>query len=579
MPRYIIYCRKSSEAEDRQVLSIESQITELKRLAERCHLNVVDIMTESYSAKAPGRPVFNQMLKKINQGKADGIICWKLDRLARNPLDGAQITWLLQRGILKHIRAFDRDYFPEDNVLLLNVEFGMANQFILDLSKNVKRGLKTKAEKGWRPGLAPLGYLNDKTKDRGKREIIIDPKRFALVKKMWEMMLEGSHTVAQIIEIANDKWGFRGRDGKPLGRSNIYEIFSSPFYCGLFEYPKGSGNWYKGAHKPMVTQQQYDKVQILLGRNGRPRPKKHNFAYTGLLRCGECGGAITAEEKNQIICPVCKKKFSSNNRVACPKCNTAFEDMKSPTILRYVYYHCVKKKNPKCTQKSIELKHLENQIEDYLSKIRISVKFKDWALTYLRQSSRQEAACRDSILKSKRSAYDGCLRKLDNLFQMKISPHNKDGSLITDQEYARRKAELVMEKARLEEILNDTGARATRWLKDAEKTFEFACYAQTYFAKGTAEEKARILQSLGSNLTIKDKKLHIQLKKVAKIIQSITETTPETKAGFEPEKQGQNERKLEDSFAKNPRLLRTLDDVRTCLLKEWEAKIFLPVIL
>jgi len=121
MLRYFIYCRKSSEAEDRQVLSIDSQISELKNLAEKLHLSVIDIFTESQSAKSPGRPVFNNVLKKINQGKAEGIICWKLDRLARNPIDGGQIIWMLQKGIIKHIQTFDRGYYPEDNVLLMNV--------------------------------------------------------------------------------------------------------------------------------------------------------------------------------------------------------------------------------------------------------------------------------------------------------------------------------------------------------------------------------------------------------------------------------------------------------------------------
>jgi len=214
--RYIIYCRKSSEAEDRQVLSIESQITELKKLAERLNLEVVEVLTESQSAKSPGRPIFNEMIKKINQGKADGIICWKLDRLARNPIDGGQIIWILQKGIIKHIQTFDRSYYPEDNVLLMSVEFGMANQFILDLSKNVKRGLRTKLEKGWRPNLAPLGYLNSRTKGKGKNEIIKDPERFDLIKKMWKLMLSGSYSPPKILKIANNKWALRTRNGKPL---------------------------------------------------------------------------------------------------------------------------------------------------------------------------------------------------------------------------------------------------------------------------------------------------------------------------------------------------------------------------
>jgi len=568
MSRYIMYCRKSSEAEDRQVLSIESQINELKNLAKRFGFNFVDIMTESYSAKAPGRPVFNKMLKSIQQGQADGIICWKLDRLARNPIDGGQIIWMLQRGVIKHIRAFDRDYYPEDNVLLLNVEFGMANQYVLDLSKNVKRGLRTKAEKGWQPGIAPLGYLNDKTKDRGKREIITDPKRFTLVKQMWELLLSGSYPVTQIIRIANNEWGFRSPNGRPLAKSTIYEIFANPFYCGLFEYPRGSGNWYHGSHKTMITQEEYDKAQILLGRKGRPRPQKHNFPFIGILRCGECGGTVTAEVKNQIICPVCKKKFSSNNRAACPNCDTAFEDMKSPKILKYIYYHCTKKTQPKCTQKSIESKQLDQQINGYLSKIRISANFKSWAIRYLKERGKQESNYRNSIFQSKRRAYDGCLRKLDNLFQMRISPLNKDGRLITDQEYLRQKSELLKEKAQIEEILKDTGANASRWLNDAEKYFEFACHAQISFTKSSPEEKGRILQTLGSNLTIKDKKLHIQLKKVAEVIKKIVERVPEVKSQFEPEKQSENERNLEEFYAKSPVVLRELDDVRTYLIRQ-----------
>jgi len=149
--RYFIYCRKSTEAEDKQVLSMESQIRELTDLAKRLGLRVVGVLTESKSAKAPGRQAFNELLQRIYKGEASGIICWKLDRLARNPIDGGQISWMLQRRVIKHILTADRSYYPEDNVLLMNVEFGMANQFVRDLSRNTKRGLKAKVEKGWLP--------------------------------------------------------------------------------------------------------------------------------------------------------------------------------------------------------------------------------------------------------------------------------------------------------------------------------------------------------------------------------------------------------------------------------------------
>lgn len=566
MPRYFIYCRKSSEAEDRQVLSIESQINELKRLAERLGLPVIEILTESQSAKAPGRPVFNEMLRKINQGKTDGIICWKLDRLARNPIDGGQIIWMLQKGVIKHIQTYDRGFYPEDNVLVMNVEFGMANQYILDLSKNVKRGLKTKVEKGWLPGLAPLGYLNDISKEKGARVIIKDPERFELVRKMWELMLTGSYTPPKILDIAKNQWGLRTYYGGALGRSTIYRIFTNPFYYGWFEYPKGSGNWYQGAHEPMITMDEYDKVQVLLGRNGRPRPKKYNFAFRGLIKCGECGAMVTVDEKNQIICSSCKFKFSSNNRCECPKCKTPIEKMKNPKILKYVYYHCTKRKNPECTQGSIEVKELEKQIDEYLSNIHISERFKNWAIKYLKEENEKELSSRETILNSQRKTYDNCLKKLNNLFQLKISPLNTNGSLLSDEEYARRKAELMKEKVRLEEILSDTEGRVEKWLDIGEKVFDFACYARYWFENGTPEEKGSILQALGSNLTLKNKMLCILMRKVFLPIENVTQRVPEVRAAFEPKKHGLNDRKLEEFYSKSPIVRRKVDEVRTWIM-------------
>ena len=162
--KYFLYTRKSSESEDRQVQSLDDQITRLERLAKDLHLDIIKpYYTEAKSAKKPNnRPQFDEMLQRIENGEANAILCWQINRLSRNPIDSGKLGWLLQQGILKSIQTIDRQYLPDDNVLLFNVETGVANQYILDLKKNTKRGVDSKLEKGWLPNFAPLGYLNDK---------------------------------------------------------------------------------------------------------------------------------------------------------------------------------------------------------------------------------------------------------------------------------------------------------------------------------------------------------------------------------------------------------------------------------
>lgn len=567
MPGYFIYCRKSSEAEDRQVLSIESQTEVMREISLKLNIRVSEVLTESRSAKEPGRPVFNSMMERISRGEAAGIICWKLDRLARNPVDGGTVIWAVKRQGIRVItpaQTFARD---EDNIILMYMEFGMAQKQIDDLSKNVKRGLMTKAKSGWHPGVAPLGYLNHTDRQTGQNTVIPDPERFTLVRKMWDLMLAGLHTPPRIREIANSEWGFRTRPtrkmgGKPLARSAIYQLFTKPFYCGSFEYPTGSGNWHRGRHEPMVTPDEYDRVQALLGRNGNPRPReRRSLPYIGLIRCGECGCAVTAEEKHQVICGACKFKFAYRARERCPRCQVQVGQMREPLFLHYTYYHCSKSRRPRCAQKSVSMGYVEEQIAGFISCIAISPNFKAWALRCLRELRARDLAEVKDVQASQRRCLDQLREELDNLLALRTSVNNRGGILITDDEYMQRRSKLMGQMEAIERTLNNAN-NGDQW-DSTERIFEIAEAAQRTFSGGDSEAKKAILSAVASNLTLTDKKLNIVAKKPFVILESALFPETSILPPIEPEKSRNLQRQSIPTIFLSTSRLGDLDEDRT----------------
>src|SRR3989344_3570859 len=117
--KYVAYARKSTDQEEKQITSIDDQLREIKRIGEGC--NVTKTFIEKRSAKTS--------------------------------VDGGQIIWMLQNGIIKEIRTDDGVYSSGDDMIMLYIHFGMANQFSLNLSKDVKRGLTSRVEEGVRPSI------------------------------------------------------------------------------------------------------------------------------------------------------------------------------------------------------------------------------------------------------------------------------------------------------------------------------------------------------------------------------------------------------------------------------------------
>jgi site-specific DNA recombinase len=335
--KFLIYVRKSSESEERQVLSIPAQLNELNAIAEREGYEEQQIFEESMSAKASGRPVFNQMLKMIEKGKGYSLLVWNVDRLARNMVDGGMLLELMDQKKIVEIRTYERTYrnTPDDK-FMMSLYFGMAKKYVDDLSVNVKRGNLEKLKRGDWINRAPFGYVNDKA----TKTIVLDSVRAPYVRKIFEMYATGLSGHKAISDLLFDQ-GLRSTSGNKLYKSGVEKILKSSFYCGIME---SNGSQYRGNHEPLISSQLFEKCQEVSGKKAKPRAQTRNFTLSGFITCAKCECAITAEIKKG----------------------------------KYIYYHCTNGKGI-CDQRSFNTNesNLHDQITLDLKKLKISQRMID----------------------------------------------------------------------------------------------------------------------------------------------------------------------------------------------------------
>ena len=344
--RYCLYARKSSESEERQVLSIDSQIKEMLQLADREGLEIVAMKRESHSAKETGqRPVFNEIIEEIKDGKYNAILTWAPDRISRNAGDLGKIVDLMDAGKLLQIRTFGQTFSNNPNEKFLLMILGSQAKLENDnRGINVKRGLRTRVESGLWPGMAPLGYINQKRMDK-KCQIIPDPDRAHVIKQMFEKVAFEGWSGRKVYNWLRFDLNFYTRGNKPLTLSGVYRIFDMPIYYGPFEYPRNSGQWYQGSHEPLITKELFDKAQDRLKRDKIVRENRE-FAFTKLFTCGMCESGITAQEK--------------------------YKELKDGTTAKYVYYSCSKSKDRNCKNKYIREEELIEELFKVIDKVSIN---------------------------------------------------------------------------------------------------------------------------------------------------------------------------------------------------------------
>jgi len=349
--KYCLYARKSSESDERQAMSIDSQLVEMRSLADNEGLNVVCELQESYSAKDSGkRPIYNKMLAGLADGEYNAILTWAPDRLSRNAGDLGAVVDLMDQSKLLHIRTYSQTFTNNPNEkFLLMILCSQAKLENDNKSINVKRGIKTKCEMGWRPGVAPLGYMNRAF--GGINDIILDPERAPIIKEAFEKAgyerWSGRRLKAWL-----DEQGITNRSGKSISVSQILVILNTPFYYGRFQYPQApDAPWYNGAHEPLISKELFDLVQQSRGVNKGMWGSK-TFAFRGILKCGQCGADITAQDKFKVL-----KKTSE--------------------VKRFVYYNCTRRKDPNCKERYINEDKLCILLQEFIEANHAKLKYTD----------------------------------------------------------------------------------------------------------------------------------------------------------------------------------------------------------
>ncbi len=326
--RYCLYARKSSEDDERQALSIDSQIKAMLELAKREGLEIAEVRRESHSAKASGeRPVFKQLLDDIRAGMFSGILTWAADRLSRNAGDLGTVVDLMDQGRLIEIRTHGQRFTNNPNEkFLLMILCSQAKLENDNRGINTKRGMKTRAEMGHRPCIPALGYALEKRLEDKKNRVIPDPIRGPFVKQTFEKVAY-QHTSGRQLYQWMQEVGFTTKLGRTITLSMIYRMLRNPFYTGKFEYPVGSGNWYQGTYEPLVSQRLFEEAGKVLDMAPKKAWGTKEFAFTKMIICGACGSGITAEEKHKKL--------------------------KDGSIKKYVYYRCCHAKDINCKDGSI----------------------------------------------------------------------------------------------------------------------------------------------------------------------------------------------------------------------------------
>lgn len=562
---FAMYNRKSSESDERQALSIESQRERNQKTAEYHGIKIKpeNIIEESKSAKRSGtRPEFNKLLSNIRKGKIDGIIVWNVDRISRNAGDAGDVIDLMDEEKLKYVITPQQIFrnLPNDKMML--TFYCMQAKVENDhKGEGVKRGLIKKREMGYPPHGVGVGYLND-SGEKGYRTIYPDPERFEVVRQLFQLYLTGKFSARQLHQHARDELRLTSVVRKNIGgtlisKTAFYTMLRNPIYAGFF-YGKNAENervryeLHKSVPR-MITETQHKKVLSLLKRNGNPRPWSHvgEYPFKQFLKCGSCGGSVTAERKSQVYCFDCKKKTSILQNSVCGGCSRDIYKIEKKTIIDRTYYHCCNRDSncKKAHGSKTETALADKVIEDYVDKLAISPALRDWCLDSIGMLEQKEKKDGKKVEKTWLVKLEEYEEKQNKLLDAHLN------GLINADEYKAKKAQI---QDKIDDLTAKTSQTNNRKLdmEELQRKFDILTEFADVIKNGDYDQKIEALSLMGSNLTITKEKISISKTILYQAIEKGLYEAKLKNPMFEPEKYQANKGKTEAFASVCPILLR-----------------------
>jgi len=462
-PKYFLYARKSTEDDDKQVMSIEAQLFELREFARKENLEILTEFQESKSAKTPGREQFAQMMMRIEAGEANAILAWHPDRLARNSIDGGRIIYAVDTSKLSSLR-FPTFWFEPtpQGLFMLQVAFGQSKYYSDNLTQNVKRGMRQKVRRGEWLTKAPFGYVNNPR----TRNIEPHPVHSKVIVRAFEEYATGKHGLVSLADFLA-LHGVTTGTGTPLAKASIKRMLTNRAYLGFVSH---HGEWFDGSFVPIISPKLFEAVQKVLVERERPRKRKarHDFPFVGIFECGECGSMFTAQW-------------------ATGKCGG-----------RYRYYRCTKKKGS-CSQGYVREDVLAEQLKEQLHTISLCDAYIAYMLEKMEEWEKAESSASQSGVQNLSDSIKASEARMDKLVESYL-----DGDIPKDL-YLKKKDEIMRATLTLKEKKKDFAHQGNNWVEPLREWILDTKQATFLSSSDDFSEIAAFVKKVGTNPLVRDK--------------------------------------------------------------------------